>query len=71
MSDQHLVTGMAMLIALYAILLGAGDLRAKKSVYVVSVAVSLAAFSTITHTLSFCILRYHFKKEKRAAKLRV
>lgn len=62
MSDQHLVTGTAMLIASYAIALGAGGLDTQKSVYSLRVATSLATLAAIAHISTLFVLRFRFKE---------
>lgn len=61
MSDQHLVTGTAMLITSWAIALGAGGLDQKRSVYSLRVATSLATLAAIAHITTLFVLRFRFR----------
>ncbi|KAK7990134.1 hypothetical protein PG989_010449 [Apiospora arundinis] len=60
MSDQHLVTGTAMLITTYAITGGAGGLDRQRSVYSLRVATSLATCAAIVHISTLSVLRFRF-----------
>lgn len=60
MSDQHLVTGTAMLITAYAIAGGAGGLDKERSVYSLRVATSLATCAAIVHIATLSVLRFRF-----------
>ncbi|KAK8875239.1 hypothetical protein PGQ11_005753 [Apiospora arundinis] len=60
MSDQHLVTGTAMLITTYAITGGAGGLDGQRSVYSLRVATSLATCAAIVHISTLSVLRFRF-----------
>lgn len=64
MSDQHLVTGGAMLIVTWTIILGAGDVRKERSVYSLQVAIALANISSSIHLASLSILRFYLKDHK-------
>ncbi|KAK8029095.1 hypothetical protein PG991_006151 [Apiospora marii] len=60
MSDQHLVTGTAMLITSYAIAAGAGGLDKERTVYSLRVATSLATCAAIVHIATLSVLRFRF-----------
>ncbi|KAK6840887.1 hypothetical protein PG987_001747 [Apiospora arundinis] len=60
MSDQHLVTGTAILITTYAITGGAGGLDGERSVYSLRVATSLATCAAIVHISTLSVLRFRF-----------
>ncbi|KAI1845087.1 hypothetical protein JX266_008880 [Neoarthrinium moseri] len=70
LSDQHLVTGSALLISFWIIFAnasGAGEIR---SVYSVQVATSLATVSSVIHLSSLSVLK-HVWEDHRPLKLRV
>ncbi|KAI1250378.1 hypothetical protein MGN70_007431 [Eutypa lata] len=64
LSDQHLMTGGAMLIVTWTIILGAGDVRKERSVYSLQVAIALANISSSIHLASLSILRFYLKDHK-------
>lgn len=65
MSNQQLVTGYALTIAIVCILGGAGDLGKHRSAASVQVAASLAAFSVTTHLSVLSFLPQHFNRRRR------
>ena len=71
LSDQHLITGGAMLIVTWAIILGAGDIRKERSVYSLQVAIALAIISSSIHLASLSILRFYLKERKAQYTARV
>ncbi|KAK8059407.1 hypothetical protein PG996_009337 [Apiospora saccharicola] len=70
MSDQHLVTGTAMLITSYAITGGAGGLDRQRSVYSLRIATSLATCAAIVHISTLSVLRFRFRHQTVDSALR-
>lgn len=71
MSDQHLITGGAMLITTLVIVSGAGGVRRERSVYSLRVAMALSTISSTVHLASLSILRFYMKDHKAAYTIRV
>ncbi|KAK1637410.1 hypothetical protein BDP81DRAFT_427428 [Colletotrichum phormii] len=65
LSDQQLVTGMALMLATILIFAGVNDLDETFSVYSFQIATRLGYFSCITHLCSLTVLWDYFDKHKR------
>lgn len=70
MSDQQLITGMALILTTTFILAGVRGLNGNFSVYSFQVATRLGYFSCIIHLCSLSILRNYFDKDRRLMNLR-
>ncbi|KAH6953827.1 hypothetical protein BKA56DRAFT_681820 [Ilyonectria sp. MPI-CAGE-AT-0026] len=71
MAGQQLLTGMALIVAVYMIRYGVTGLDEKVSIYSFSMAVNLALLSCITHLSTMTVLRTYYAEFKKLRDIRV